>query len=386
MKQNVYVVKWIFIAFVRTLRQSGLPVGLERSINYIRAITLIEVTNRSELYYISRATLVSRYQDVSVFDEVFRRFWGATPIDVKPQKRVRFTHPKPESRSVLATLLSKKSSDGEAQELDIVDRTGTTSDEERLLLRDFSEATTDEIDTIKRLINEKNWPVLFRLSQRWIPASTGRHLDFRKTLQRAGRCNGVLVELAKCKRKIKTRPVVLIADISGSMQKYSRILLHFFFSLSRSISGVESFAFGTRLTYLSLALRIRNVDEAIDQAAAQVVDWGGGTRIGESLRMFNRKYAPRLLRRGAIIIIVSDGWERGSPLVLRRQMQYIFRRCHRLIWLNPLLGRSGYQPLVSGIQAVHPFIDDFLPAHNLNSLSELARHLGQLSRYPRPTH
>jgi uncharacterized protein with von Willebrand factor type A (vWA) domain len=172
--------------------------------------------------------------------------------------------------------------------------------------------------------------------------------------------------------------VVLLADISGSMAKYSRLLLQFFYGMSQSLRRVESFVFGTRLTRITPQLKLRNIDRALESAAAEVVDWAGGTRIGESLRSFNRDWSRRVLRRGAVVIVVSDGWERGDVETLRREMRYLAHRCHRLVWLNPLLGTPGYQPLVEGMSAALPFVDDFLPIHNLESLRALAAHLVSL--------
>ncbi len=178
--------------------------------------------------------------------------------------------------------------------------------------------------------------------------------------------------------KVKQRPVVLIADISGSMEKYSRLVLQLFYSMSHSLGGVESFVFGTRLTRITPQLALRNIDQAVDQAARQILDWGGGTRIGESLGAFNRRFARRVLRRGAVVLILSDGWERGDSDLLRREMRYLSHRCHRLIWLNPLLGGKGYEPKTAGMVAALPFVDDFLSVHNVDSLEALGRHLGNL--------
>ena len=162
------------------------------------------------------------------------------------------------------------------------------------------------------------------------------------------------------------------------MDRYSRLMLQFFYSATHSLRQVECFVFGTRLTRITRQLKLRNIDRALAEAAREIVDFSGGTRIGESLATFNRRWARRVLRRGAVVVIVSDGWERGDAAELARQLRFLHHRCHRLIWLNPHLGQSGYQPLVEGMAAALPWIDDFLPIHNLNSLRELSRHLGAL--------
>ncbi len=180
------------------------------------------------------------------------------------------------------------------------------------------------------------------------------------------------------RRKRKQRPLVLIADISGSMEKYARLLLQFAYSVARSLRHVECFVFGTRLTRITNQLRLRNIDRAVDEAAHEVIDWAGGTRIGQSLRIFNQRWSRRVLGRGAVVLIISDGWEQGEPGLLARELRYIQHRCYRLIWLNPLLGRDSYRPLVSGMSAALSSIDDFLPIHNLSSLAALAQQIETL--------
>jgi uncharacterized protein with von Willebrand factor type A (vWA) domain len=206
----------------------------------------------------------------------------------------------------------------------------------------------------------------------------GQRLHLRRVLASAARQGGVPLELAWQRRKIKERPLVLLADISGSMEKVSRLVLQFFYCMAHSAQAVESFAFGTRLTRITPALKHKNIDVALAEAAREVVDWSGGTRIGASLQHFNQQWGRRVLRRGAVVLIISDGWERGEVSVLRREMRALQLRCHRLIWLNPLLGKSSYQPLVEGMQAALPYVDDFLPIHNLQSLSLLAARLKSL--------
>jgi uncharacterized protein with von Willebrand factor type A (vWA) domain len=197
-------------------------------------------------------------------------------------------------------------------------------------------------------------------------------------LREAAKHGGAVIHLSHWSRKIKQRPLVLLADVSGSMERYSRILLQFFYGMSHSLERVESFVFGTRLTRITPQLQLRNVDRALDGACAEVVDWAGGTRIGECLRDFNQEWSRRVLSRGAVVIVVSDGWERGDAALLAREMRYLHHRCHRLIWLNPLLGTPGYQPLVEGMAAALPHVDDFLPVHNLDSIQALAAHLAAL--------
>jgi uncharacterized protein with von Willebrand factor type A (vWA) domain len=187
-----------------------------------------------------------------------------------------------------------------------------------------------------------------------------------------------MLDLARRGPKLKRRQLVLICDISGSMERYTRLLLHFLYSVEASIRQAEVFVFGTRLTRITRQLRDRDPDGALRAVSGQVQDWSGGTRIGESLRTFNREWARRVLGRGAIVIVISDGWDRGDPAVLAAEMERLQRQAYRLIWLNPLLGAEHYRPLTQGIQAALPWVDDFLPVHNLHSLESLAALLNEI--------
>jgi uncharacterized protein with von Willebrand factor type A (vWA) domain len=196
------------------------------------------------------------------------------------------------------------------------------------------------------------------------------------------RHRGVPIELRRRRRKERMRPLILICDISGSMDRYSRLLLQFVHALENGLDAVEVFVFGTRLTRITRELRKRNVDQAIEHVVKSVDDWSGGTRIGESIKAFNYRWARRVLRSGATVVMISDGWDRGDPALLASEMARLQRSCRRLIWLNPLLGAPGYQPLTQGIRAALPFVDAFLPIHNLKSLEALADILGDVDDQP----
>jgi uncharacterized protein with von Willebrand factor type A (vWA) domain len=238
--------------------------------------------------------------------------------------------------------------------------------------------TPEELERIKRLIQQMRWRISLRETRRRQRHRRGDLLQMRAVVRDAAQHNGRLTRLFWQRRKVKQRPLVIIADISGSMEKYARLLLQFLYSVAHSLPQVECFVFGTRLTRITGQLKLRNIDQAIDQASREVVDWAGGTRIGESLRAFNRHWSRRVLGRGAVALLISDGWEQGDPAVLADEVRRLQRRCHRLIWLNPLLGRETYQPRVGGMRAVLPHIDDFLPIHNFQSLEALAQRLGAL--------
>ena len=368
------------LRFVAALRRAGLSISLNQTIEVSQALALVDLGSREQVFHAVRSVLVNRREDLALFEVIFNLFWRAPGDDRRPQpqKAPQAPRHKPNRpRFDVVTYMAYKARQAD-QEIEVVDKAGTFSQSEVLQRKEFSEMTPEELETIKRLIQQMRWQVSLRQTRRFVADPKGDRLHLRQAMRSAIKYGGVPLELAWQSRKIKQRPLVLLADISGSMEKYSRLMLQFFYSVSHRLREVESFVFGTRLSRITAQLKLKNIDRAIDEAARQVVDWSGGTRIGESLKVFNHQWSRRVLRRGAIVLIISDGWERGDVSGLKQEMRYLQHRCHRLIWLNPLLGKTTYQPLVEGMAAALPFIDDFLPIHNLQSLETLAEHLGSL--------
>jgi uncharacterized protein with von Willebrand factor type A (vWA) domain len=224
-----------------------------------------------------------------------------------------------------------------------------------------------------------SWELGRRLTRRQRPGR-GPSFDLRRSLRRNLRYGGEMIEWPRRSKKDKPRPLVVIADISGSMERYTRLLLHFVYGLSEGMQEmVEAFVFSTRLTRITRQLHNKDVEQAMRRVSQSVPDWSGGTRIGDALKRFNFDWGRRVLGRGAVVLIISDGWDRGDPAVLGQEVARLQRSCYRLIWLNPLLGSPRYEPLTRGIQAALPHIDDFLPVHNLASLEELANLLASVS-------
>jgi uncharacterized protein with von Willebrand factor type A (vWA) domain len=369
------------LTLVGLLRQAGLPVSTDQVGEFTRALTWVNLAERDQVYHAARCLLVSRHEHLRLFETLFNAFWRVQ-TDVLPsggQKSPRAPrHDDQHHQPVLVTYMARKASTADP-ELDVADKSFTYSDVEVLQQRDFSQMTPEELEAVKRLIQDMRWKAAFRRTRRKIADPNGETLHMRRVMASAARYGGTPIKLAWQHHKIKQRPIVLIADISGSMEKYSRLALQFFYSMAQSMKHVECFVFGTRLTRVTLQLKLKNIDRAINEAAREVVDWSGGTRIGESLATFNRQWGRRILHRGAIVMIVSDGWERGDVENLRAQMKYLQLRCHRLMWLNPLMGKAGYQPVVEGMAAVLPHVDDFLPIHNLQSLTALAERLTSMN-------
>jgi uncharacterized protein len=252
------------------------------------------------------------------------------------------------------------------------DRSFTYSFAEGLYQKDLSQLTTEEIARARELTQRQAWDLGRRLTRRSKRGRGGDLFDARRTLRSSLRRGGEVFTLHTRARRPTQRDIVLLCDVSGSMDRYSRLLLQFVHTVRHAVGKVEAFVFGTRLTRITRELRHRDVADALNDVSKSVVDWAGGTRIGECLRTFNHVWARRVLGRGAVVLIVSDGWDRGDVDLLAREMQRLQRSANRLIWLNPLLGSPTFRPQTLGMQAALPYIDDFLPAHNLKNLVQLA--------------
>ena len=373
------------VLFGRVLRGLGLDVNPGRMMDLVQALSYVEVGLRSDFYHASRSLLVHQRDDIPLFDQAFEMFWqkplGEWKLTEIRGRRVRRTKPKP---LVAPPPLESDSSDAalpdDAQERPVIEVTKTYSAREALRRRDFSELTDNEIQEVRDLIADLVWRLGERLTRRH-RVGEGRRLDLRRTLRQSLHHGGEVLSFARREPRRKPRPLVVIADISGSMERYTRLLLHFIYSLTQGLGQrVEAFAFGTRLTRLSRHMRDRDAERALSGVSSAVTDWSGGTRIGDCLHRFNYDWARRVLSGGAIILLISDGWDRGDPEVLGKEMDRLRRSCHRLVWLNPLLGSPEYEPLTRGMQAALPHVDNFLPVHNLKSLEDLAQHLEKLDR------
>jgi uncharacterized protein with von Willebrand factor type A (vWA) domain len=240
--------------------------------------------------------------------------------------------------------------------------------------KDFADFTAAELEEARRLLLRLRWEPGIRRTRRWQRSLRG-DIDLPRLLRKNVMRGGELIELPRRVRRDAPRPIVLLADVSGSMDRYSRMLLSFASGLTRSARHVESFVFATRLTRVSRYVAATGGHRVVSRMVRELHDWGGGTRIGEALRAFNTTWARRVMRHGPVVLIVSDGWDRGDPELLGRELARLRRRCSRLVWLNPLLGSASYEPLTRGMQAALSHIDDFLPAHNLKSIEDLARQL-----------
>jgi len=369
------------IEFVQELRSLGLPIGVDQAVSFGESFTWIQPLSREEVYNAARATLVNRHEYLELFDRAFGRYWERRREVPEPQKTPQAPRHRPEDfqRPSLVSFMAEKAA-RQSKEIEVTDRTETATEVEWLQRKDFSKLTEAELRALRQAMAGIRWNFSQRRTHRLAKSDRGRLLDHREALRRAARLGGTIVELPRRVRKEKTRPLVLIADVSGSMELYSRIVLQFFHGLSQQLDTTEAFVFGTRLTRVTDAFRVSNMDAALDEVSRQVLDFSGGTRIAESLHAFRRLWGPKVLRRGAVVIVISDGCETGDIQQLRREVQALQRSCYRLIWLNPRLGQHRYEPKVRGMAAVLPYVDDFLPIHNFESLRQLRDHLARLPK------
>ena len=332
-----------------------------------------------------RTLLVHRREDLPVFDEAFSVFWRQRKdqtftMDLRSmgeQRRYRYVEAGPPPLGQPSDAVGGE--DDAEQGGDRIDITRTYSAREVLQAKDFSEFTSSEMTEARLLMASLDWDPGTRRSRR-LERGDGHALDLRRTLRDNAQYGGEMLKLKHRRRKEKPRKLVVVCDISGSMERYTRMLLHFIHSLYGGLNGqVEAFLFATRLTRVTKQLQHRDIDQAVGDVATAVPDWSGGTRIGAALREFNFTWARRTLGWGSIVLIVSDGWDRGDPALLGREMERLQRSCRRLIWLSPLAGGENYEPLTQGLRAASPYIDDLLPVHNLAALMDLARHLNALT-------
>ncbi len=377
------------LVFGRLLRTLGLEVPASQSRDALTALAAVGLGRRADVYHALRATLVNRAADLAVFDAAFTAFWrdfgeqavgraadlGAKPIEAAASDDSAAAL---QMEPRLDTGASGDESAADPEEADDAadGAIRAWSGAETLRDQDFADVTPAELEHIRAALSALAWNPGERRTRRW-SAGRGGRIDLRRAWRDSLR-SGELLRLPTRTRTTRPRPLVLLADVSGSMERYSRMLLHFAFALQRARGRVEVFLFSTRLTRVTRELARGSIATAVTAVSHRVSDWSGGTRIGDALRTFHVRWARSVLSRRPVVLMVSDGWDRGDPAVLQQQVARLQRSCHRLIWLSPLLGTVEYQPLTRGLVAALPFVDDFLPARTLGNLEDLASHLNQL--------
>jgi len=362
------------VTFGRVLREVGLEVGPGRVADALRGLDTVDLTRQEDVYFTLRQTLVARQDELDLFDRAFRAWFLRAPV--LPPVR---TTDRPAEQQKIGESLSDASSGEQDEEMGDPLELGA-SGHELLRDKDFAEMTPDEYRRVRRLIAAIAGSRPLRASRRRRSHPRGDRLDMRRLIRASLRTGGDPVDRPYRARKEVPRKLVVLCDVSGSMDAYARALVLFLHAAVGSGPGVEAFAFGTRLSRLTPELGTRDPEAALEKCTEAVTDWGSGTRIGASLKEFNDLYGKRALSRGAVVVIVSDGWERQDPELVGREMARLARAAYAVVWVNPLKGNPDYQPLAGGMRAALPYIDRFLTGHNLRSLEELAAVLAGIER------
>jgi len=367
----------VLVEFGDELRNAGVVVGTNDTMTYVEAVSLINPADLIDVYWAGRGTLVNRKDQIPVYNRIFQKFFldveAAADSELKSMMRA--------TTALSATLEVPSPDPGQGEE----------SKEEEAQLgymasgaqvwrnKAFAACTDQELATIRRIVSDIRLTPPRRRTRRTLSSKNGPRFDPRRMALETMRSHGDPIKLFKQQRRLRIRPLVFILDVSGSMSDYSRNLLQFAYSARRAADKVEVFCFGTRLTRITKSLDRRKPDDALNLAAATVFDWDGGTRIGESLNQFIKRWGRRGLSRGSIVVICSDGLDRGDPALLESSMEKLSRLCHRIVWMNPHKGdETNFKPNSLGMMVADPFIDEIYSGHNLASLEQFAENLRQL--------
>ena len=378
------------IAFGRVLRRLGFTVGPSHIALALEAIQRVGVHSKEDVYHALRTCLVQRREELDLFDQAFAIFWKAPSAIPEVMKWLLKTSQVPDAAAnkgfnrIHEAIQEKKqrppaSSDTPSEKKVEIEEIVTYSPSELLRKKDFAAFTNQELAEARRHLARLRWSLPPYPTRRLTPAARGHRLDIRKTTRLGIHQGGEFIHLKRKGPRKKMRPIVMLCDISGSMERYARIMLHFMHSVIQHQHRVESFVFGTRLSRITHQLKHKEIDEALDGVSKHVVDWSGGTKIGDCIKTFNYTWLRRVLRSSSIVLIISDGWDRGDTRMLHAEMGRLSRSCYRLYWLNPLMGFEGYEPLTLGMQAALPYVDELLPIHNLHSIEQLVAAISSLT-------
>lgn len=367
------------LLFCRTLRAAGLPIGPGRVIDALRAVTEAGIGRRDDFYWALRAVLATDPSQFRIFDQAFHLYFRNPRLLERMMSLMLPTlvqeRESPAGERAARRLLEALAGDDEQsrdEPLIDVDRAGSWSSREVLRRKDFEQMTVEELAQARQLMRDEALAFPGIPTRRFRPHPYGHRYDLRRSMRLMLKNNGQLVELATKRRRCRPPTLVLICDISGSMSRYSRAFLQFAHVLSSRRQSVHAFVFGTRLTNITRRLGERDIDKALAMISGDVVDWDGGTRIADCLGRFNADWGRRVLARGATVVLLTDGLERDSTADLDFQMQRLHRSCNRLIWMNPMLRYDGFEPKAGGVRTMLPHVDDFIPAHNIDSLAGLS--------------
>ena len=351
-------------------------------LSWCKSVELIDIGEREAFYHTARTNLITKETDLKTFDLAFNLFWRYPRPDFQAVDTGDAT-PEPSSlqdlsdatdeQEMIEQWLDAETEDDEEEGEE--DDPLAYSVEEVLTRKDFSEFTTEDMEQAREIIAKLAAVLATKLSRRKVVGKKGKIIDFRRSWRKSLVHGGEPLELMRKQQKIKKTKILLLCDVSGSMDCYAKFLIQFIYGMQQELREVEVAVFSTHLTDITGLLQRKGLAEGLNEVANIVPDWSGGTKIGESLLEFYRQFAPSFSAYRTVVILISDGWDRGDVDVLRHSMEMIHRHAYRLIWLNPLLGSDGYQPICRGIRTALPYVDYFLPAHNLESLAQLTKVL-----------
>lgn len=370
------------LAFGRALKAAGLKVSLSQMLDANQALQFVDIGRRADFQAVLRSNLVSEKEGIAIFDRIFERYWRDRKVETNERSPELWPEAKAEEgqhadeslEDVIAQVSRAEAEKHENEPFPVP----TYSPIEAMSKKDFSEMAVEESRAISQAILMIASKIATQMGRRKKKGTKGDDIDPRWTLRKSLKYGGEVIELVSRRRRIKKTRVVLLCDVSGSMDCYSRFLIQFMYGLQNELWGVETFVFSTSLSRVTHLIRSKDIASALQKISGSVLGWSGGTNIGHSLGMFNREFAPSRVTNRTVVVIISDGWDRGEVAVLERQMRDLRRRCHKVIWLNPLLASENYEPLCKGMQAALPYVDLFLSVHNLNSLIALSRTLKKL--------
>jgi uncharacterized protein with von Willebrand factor type A (vWA) domain len=375
------------MAFGRALKQLGVKVSLSQVLDASRSADLVSIAERTDFRALLRANLITQKEDFPVFDMLFDCFWREQSYERVPMETMDIQGTPAESDAPEGGDeeggLEEAASEALAQEnlpLENLDEFSvpTYSPQELMNRKDFSEMGVEESRAIARAILLIATKIATQISRRKKIGRKGNVIDPRSTMRRSMKYGGEVIELSRRKKRIKKTKVVLLCDVSGSMDCYSRFLIQFMYGLQNELWGVETFVFSTSLSRITHLIRTKNIVDALEKISGSILGWSGGTNIGRSQHSFNRNFAPSMVTHRTVVVIISDGWDRGDVSLLEKEMRDIKRRAKKIIWLNPLLASENYEPLCKGMQAALPYLDLFLSVHNVNSLVSLGRTLQKM--------
>jgi hypothetical protein len=375
------------MAFARALKGLGVKVSLSQVLDASRSVDLVDISARTDFRALLRANLISQKEDFPAFDLLFDCFWREQGYERVPMETMEIQGTPADSQAQEGgdeeggvEEAAAESIPKENVPLENLDEFSvpTYSAQELMNRKDFSEMGVEESRAIARAIMLIATKIATQISRRKKVGRKGSVVDPRWTMRKSMKYGGEVIDLVRRKKRIKKTKVVLLCDVSGSMDCYSRFLIQFMYGLQNELWGVETFVFSTSLSRITHLIRTKDIVNALEKISGSILGWSGGTNIGRSLHTFNRDFAPSMVSGRTVVVIISDGWDRGDVSLLEREMQDLKRRCKKIIWLNPLLASENYEPLCKGMQAALPYLDMFLSVHNVNSLVALGRTLQKM--------